>query len=98
LQAGSAGAGGTDMCDDPGSLYEAIVLIGVVSGSCTFLAPEMSIDAPMRGAVVLDDEGRIAEVLGGGAGNPELVDLFLDDPRWPCYAGQTFKFQCEGAP
>jgi hypothetical protein len=48
----------------------------------------------LRGAVVLDDEGRVVDVTGL---TDERKKRWLDDladQRWPCLAGQTIGYAC----
>jgi hypothetical protein len=47
-----------------------------------------------RGAVVIDDEGRIVDVTGReGHAKQRWLDE-LADQRWPCLASQTIGYDC----
>jgi hypothetical protein len=93
-----AGAGGDlgDTCDVT-ALWTAIV--GQTGGvtACWEASPMLEPGeelGPLRGAVVIDDEGRVVDLTGRTG---ERKQQFLDkvaDKRWPCLAGQTIGYEC----
>ena len=98
FQGGSAGASESDECYVEWlRLADAIHFIARGwgrEGSCTFLESDAILEFP-RGAVVLDNQGRIVEVLGATELRTEDLDSEgLADQQYPCYAGETVKFDC----
>jgi hypothetical protein len=84
-------------CKDT-ALYNAIRRVATGGGSSCAIwleEPPEGLDLTrryVRGAVVLDSEGRIVEVVGSGYLG------YLDDyasERWPCYADQTIEYACK---
>ncbi|MBN1608035.1 MAG: hypothetical protein JW940_15480 [Polyangiaceae bacterium] len=79
------------------ALYNAIRVVAVGEGQCVLWLeePPEGFDLTpyhVRGAVVLDSEGRIVEVFGSGY----LRRLGSDaSESWPCYANQTIQYACE---
>lgn len=95
----SEGGSGGDANDTCGvaALLEAITRqVGGVtwcSEASAMLEPDEKLSA-RRGAVVIDDEGRIVDVTGrqGDAKQRWLDEMAAQ--RWPCLAGQTIGYQC----
>jgi hypothetical protein len=94
-EAGAAGAQ-AEPCDES-LLYTAIVR-GATGGlgACSFVAPpgpDEKVDQ-LRGAVILDLEGRVIENTGlTGAAEQLWLDQ-LCDRVWVCLAGQTLGYKC----
>jgi hypothetical protein len=84
-------------CKDT-ALYNAIrrVATGGGSGCVIWLEkPPEGFDLTsyrIRGAIVLDSEGRIVEVVGSGYLG--YLDSYASE-SWPCYANQTIEYACE---
>jgi hypothetical protein len=65
-------------------------------GECLPLEPEAPLDDLLEGGVVLDDEGRIVEILGYFTVGLDELDVWgLADKRYPCFAGSTVKYRCK---
>jgi hypothetical protein len=47
-----------------------------------------------RGAIVLDDEGRVVDVTGRTGDGKQLWLDRLADQSWPCLASQTIGYEC----
>ncbi|HEU5072654.1 MAG TPA: hypothetical protein VFU02_00740 [Polyangiaceae bacterium] len=98
IQPSVAGAGGDggDTCG-VASLLEAVTRqVGGVT-ACWEASAVLDSDeelGPRRGAVVIDDEGRVVDITGREG---EAKQQWLDEmaaQRWPCLAGQTIGYQC----
>ena len=101
LQAGSAGADQTDECltewDALGSTMQFLGAGWSSGATCFTLESDATLDFPTRGALVLDDEGRIVEVSGYhilGLEDLDSMSMGWSDRRYPCYAGDTINYEC----
>jgi hypothetical protein len=99
-QAGSAGVGQEGSCD--GAALTIAIINGAVGGlgNCTYLPANDGSGqvGRLRGAVVLDGEGRVVDNTGlTGASKQAWLDA-LANQRWSCYAGQTLQYLCSVAP
>lgn len=93
---GGAGGDGGDRCS-VNALLEAITRqVGGVTWcglANAMLDPDEELSA-RRGAVVIDEEGRVVDVTGReGEAKQRWLDEMADQ-RWPCLAGQTVGYQC----
>ena len=92
----SAGGAAEDACDIS-ALWIAISFQAGVT-ACYEASPMLEPDehlSAIRGAVVIDDEGRVVD--NTGLRIEENKQHWLDDlanQRWPCLAGQTIGYQC----
>jgi len=95
-EAGSGGESGDDACD-VAALWTAINTQAGVTAcweASAMLDPDEE-PGPLRGSVVIDDEGHVVD--NTGLRVPENKQRWLEqwgDHRWPCLAGQTIGYEC----
>jgi len=96
---GSEGGSGGDAGEtcDVDALWKAITSqtggVTTCSEASPMLGPDEHLGA-LRGAVVIDAEGRVVDITGRtGAKRQAFLDG-LADQRWPCLAGKTIGYQC----
>ena len=93
---GESGELGDDACD-VAELWLAVSTQAGVSAcweASVMLEPDEQL-GPLRGRVVLDEDGRVVD--NTGLGVEENKQRWLDqwgDRRWPCLAGQTIGYEC----
>lgn len=91
---GSAGSAGDASVCDASTLWAAInsQVIGACEEASPMLGPGESLSR-RRGAVVLNDEGRVIDNTGLSGDKQQWLDQ-LGAQRWPCLAGQTIGYKC----
>lgn len=91
-------AGGASVTCSVNSLLNAIEIplqqpIATCAEASPTLGPNESLSR-RRGAVVIDDDGRVVDITGvSGDTKQEWLDN-LADQRWPCLAGRTVGYSC----
>lgn len=90
---GSAGAG--DACSVNTLLKAVGNLVGVTgcSEASATLGPDEQLSS-RRGAIVLDEDGRVVDITGRSGDAKQLWLDRLADQRWPCLADKTIGYQC----
>ena len=93
---GGAGGDEGDACGVAALLEAVTRQVGGVTAcwkASAMLDPDEKLGA-LRGAVVIDDEGRIVDITGReGDAKQRWLDEMADQ-RWPCLAGQTIGYAC----
>jgi hypothetical protein len=94
---GDAGAGGADDSCDPVALWQAIVRASVGFGTCEEAEVPTSPDR-LRGAIVIDNAGRVVDNTGLSGDEKEAWLAMLSSRRWLCLADRSLGYKCRAAP